>query len=84
MSCVSVRISTVQRAIKLRFEFGITSLSNTIEIDQLSIHIIDDLAPNWFFGKEHSTTTTECLREKGVFRNQWQDMFKERLLAPIV
>lgn len=84
MPCVGVFLTRVQRSVHHLLEFRILVLRNLVEIDQLGVDVVDDLAVDRSLAKEDSAPSAEGFRVELVFWNQRKDMLEQRLLSSVI
>lgn len=81
---MGVHISGVHRDIDTSLEEVIVSLEHLVEVGHLLVQVVDNLPIGGLLSEEYRCAPAEGLCIEGVRRDQWQDMLKHRLLAPVV
>lgn len=84
MPCVRVYLAAVERRVDHRLECRILRLRHAVEVHQLGVRVVDDLALRGRLGEQHGAAAAEGFRVKRMFGNQRQDMLQKHLLASIV
>jgi len=84
MPRVSVYLAAVCSGIDECLEFWVFVLGDAVEVYQLGIGVVDNLALGGFNGKEDSTASAERLGVESVLGDERQDMFKNRLFPSVV
>ena len=81
---VCVYLAAVERGIDELFEGGILALRHLVEVDEFGVNVVDDLAFDGLFGKQHCAATAERLGVECMFGDQREDVFEEGLLTSVV
>ena len=84
MPCVRVYLATVERRIDHLLKCRILRLRHAVEVHQLGVRVVDDLALRGRLGEQYGTAAAEGFRIERMFGNQRQDMLQKHLLAAIV
>ena len=81
---VGVLVARVQAGVDLPLESRIVALRHAVKVDQLLVHVVDDLARYGLLAKEHGASAAVGFRIDPVVGNERQDVFEHRLLAAVV
>ena len=84
MASVGVLLAGVQGGIDKSLELRVASLGHLVEVDQLGVDVIDDLALRRGLGKEDGAAAAEGFGVELVVGDERQDVFEERLLAAVI